>query len=445
MLEQIRAELQHPSDLYSVTLDNGYYEMELCYFPALCDQALIHNGLIVPFSYKFDPDEFDRMLEANPNFGLADEPEHWTRLLLKGVLLFQIRDMVFRYDVMRKLQDEPDTVQIEASLQGPQTAFNEDLDLNISLVRLRYNLPSLCVEQHIVGEKSLSRVTVLYDKHLVNNDVLMLLNERLKNVQLKTLRASGELVQELSEHKHRLFPTMLQTERPDRVATMIERGKVAILQDGSRFALLLPVRMVDFLHAMDDDYESFWMSKTLLILRYIATFLTITLPALYIAIVSLNPEVLRFQLTLTIAGSRVVVPYPSFVEVFIMLFMIEALIEASLRLPRSIGSTAATVGGLILGQSIQQAGLVSSIMIIVTSVVAISNFVIPNNGFGYSIRFIKYIFVVVSIFYGVLGVAVTFFALIVYWCNLRSFGQPYLAFYIPKQEAKAHHRKSRGE
>ncbi|MBA2939792.1 spore germination protein [Paenibacillus sp. CGMCC 1.16610] len=439
MIEQILAELNNPSDLFYDTLDNGYIQMELVYFPELCDQTLIKDGLIIPYSYCFQPEEFERMINTNPNYGIANQTEYWTQLLLNGTLLFKIEDTVFRFYVQRKFQDKPDTVQIEASLQGPQTALTEDLDLNISLIRMRYNVPSLSVEQHIIGDHSKTRISVLYDKNLINNEVLDLLNERINSVQIRTLRAAGQLLQALSGKRHRLFPIILQTERPDRIAIMIERGKVALLQDGSRFGLLLPVRLIDFLHAMDDDYESYWMSKFLLILRYFAMLLTITLPALYIAIVSYNPEILRVQLTLSIAGSRVVVPYPSFIEVFIMLFMIEALNEASLRLPRYIGSTATTVGGLILGQAIQQAGLVSSIMIIVTSVVAISNFVIPNNGFGYSVRFIKYIFVIVSIFYGLLGVVVSFFALIVYWCNLRSFGLPYFAYYIPKLEAKAHH------
>ncbi|MBM7563169.1 spore germination protein [Paenibacillus sacheonensis] len=444
MIEQIRKELQNPSDLFSDTLDNGIIQMEVCYFPSLCDPTLIKDGLLVPFSYRFELPVFNRMIEADPCFSEVDEPQLWTNLLLKGTLLFKIEDTVYRFDAQRKLFDRPDEVQIESTLQGPQSAMTEDLDMNVSLVRLRYNEPTLCVEQHVLGEASKSRVTLLYDAELVNRDVLEQINIRLSKVKVKTLRATGLLLKELSGRRHKLFPIILQTERPDRIATMLERGKVALLLDGSRFGLVLPVRMFDFMHAMDDDYEFHWMSKFLLMLRYVAMVLTITLPATYIAIVSYNPEVLRVQLTLSIAGSRVVVPYPSFIEVFLMLFMIEALIEASLRLPRSIGSTATTVGGLILGQSIQQAGLVSSIMIIVTSVVAISNFVIPNNGFGYSIRFIKYVFVIVSIFYGLLGVVVTFFSLIVYWCSLRSFGQPYLAVYVPKNEAKRHHAAAKG-
>jgi len=186
------------------------------------------------------------------------------------------------------------------------------------------------------------------------------------------------------------------------------------------------------MHAMDDEYDSYWTNRFLTVMRYFGIFMTIILPAAYIAIVSYNPEIFRVQLAFTIDGSRAGVPYPSFVEVFVMLFMIEALIEASVRLPRIVGSTATTVGGLILGQAAQQAGLVSSIMIIVTSVVAISNFLIPNPDFSQAVRLVKYPFVVVAMMYGLSGVAVLFFALIVYLCNLRSFGEPYLAVFTTR-------------
>ena len=75
MIEQIRAELNNPADLFYDTLDNGYMQMEVIYFPSLCDQALIKNGLTVPYSYWFNPEEFDRILNANPAFGKADQSE----------------------------------------------------------------------------------------------------------------------------------------------------------------------------------------------------------------------------------------------------------------------------------------------------------------------------------------------------------------------------------
>ncbi|QMV43772.1 spore germination protein [Cohnella cholangitidis] len=431
MLEQIKQQFRDATDLFTDTLDNGFWQMEIAYFPALCDEH-IKDGLLVPFSYRFDPDEFRRMLHANPKYAKANKPEGWASLLLKGFVLIRIGDECYSFKSDRTLVTEPDTTKMEASLEGPQSAFTESLDLNLYLLRFRYNVPTLTVEPYEKGSYSNTAIQVVYDRKLVNRAVLEMLYEQMDKIKIDLLLSSGQMVKELTGKSHRLFPTLLQTERPDRVASMLRKGKIAILINGSRFAIILPVRLYDFMHAMDDDYDSFWMSRFLIGMRYIAVFFTIVLPAAYIAIVSYNPEIFRVQLAFTIDGSRAGVPYPSFIEVFIMLFMIEALIEASIRLPRFVGSTATTVGGLILGQAAQQAGLVSSIMIIITSVVAISNFVIPNSAFSQSVRLLKYLFVVIAMIYGISGVAVLFFAMIVYLCNLRSFGEPYFALFTPR-------------
>ncbi|MCS7460537.1 spore germination protein [Paenibacillus doosanensis] len=431
MLDEVKRQLGNPADLTAQLLNNGYTQMEFCFFASMSDINQVKDAVVVPFSYRFDPREFKRMLEGSPAFVKADDSQEWVAMLLRGCTLIEYEGVVYAMQAIRKMQTQPENTEVEASLQGPQSAFTEDLDMNTNLVRLRYNLPTLTVEKMEKGDSSKTRFMILYDRDKVDRKPLEELHQRLDKVQIKLLQAAGQLAMYLGNSRYTMFPVTMQTERPDRVAQFLERGKIAILLDGSRFAITLPVRFFDFMHAMDDDYEPYWMGRVIILFRYIGMLLSMTLPALYIAVTSYNPEFFRVQLAFSIDGSRAAVPYPAFIEVFIMLFMIEALIEASIRLPRFVGSTAATVGGLILGQAAQQAGLVSSIMIIVTSVVAISNFVIPSSSFSYSIRALKYVFVVMSIFYGMVGVIVTMFLVIVYLCHLRSFGQPYLSIYQP--------------
>lgn len=442
MLEEIKRKLGSPADLMAETMDNGFTKMEFCFFPSMCDVKQVKDGILIPFSYRFDPDEFRRMLRSDPCFIDASNPDEWTSMLLKGCALIQYEGKVYSFAAVRKMQSEPEDTEVEASLQGPQSAMTEDLDMNTYLIRLRYNLATLNVEKLEKGDVSNTRLNILYDRDRVDQQSLAEVKKRLEKVKTKLLQASGQLAMLLGNSRFSMFPISIQTERPDRVAQFLQRGKIAILVDGSRFAVAMPVRFFDFMHAMDDDYEPFWMGRVIIVFRYIGMLLSMTLPALYIAVSSYNPEFFRVQLAFSIDGSRAAVPYPAFIEVFIMLFMIEALIEASIRLPRFVGSTAATVGGLILGQAAQQAGLVSSIMIIVTSVVAISNFVIPNSSFSYSIRALKYVFVVASIFYGMVGVLATMFLVVVYLCHLRSFGQPYLSLFLPSDKRQSDKKKA---
>lgn len=427
MLDRIKLLFAPSVDMKAQTLHNSQMTIEIAYFPPLCDDNMISNYVLVPFTKEEIP--FMHQLRTIPDYEVIEDPALWTELLLKGHILIEAEGTIYSLYTGRILCIDSQLTLVESAIQGPQLALSDDLEKSLNLIRSMYPSPDLSTEVHTVGSISKASVTVIFDQRRVDPRVLSNLREKLLGIQTEILQASGELEQYIIGKRRQLFPTVLISERPDRVTRAIANGKIIILIKGSMFALILPVTFFEFMHSVDDRYESFWMTRTLILLRYIAVVLTITLPALYISVISYNPELFRVQLALSIAGSRAAVPYPSFVEVMIMLFMIEALIEASIRLPRYIGSTGTTVGGLILGQAAQQAGLVSSIMIIVTSVVAISNFVVPINSLSYAVRFLKYPLIFVSIFFGISGVMVGLFVYIVYLCSLRSFGKPYFRIF----------------
>lgn len=151
------------------------------------------------------------------------------------------------------------------------------------------------------------------------------------------------------------------------------------------------------------------------------------LPSIYVVVTSYNPDIMRLELALTVAGGRIGVPYPSFIEVFFMLFFVELLTEASMRLPKAVSSTATTVGGLILGTAATEAALTSNIMIIVISAVAISTFIIPINEMSFAIRVLRLLLLVYTILFGAVGLVVGFIGLIMLLVNKESYGRPYLS------------------
>ncbi len=427
MNERIRLLFSETVDLKLETLTNREMTLETAYFAPLCDEKKINDFILVPFTKgEFS---FRKQLEINPEYKSVKDPAAWQDLLLKGHILLETGGDIYAFDVVRIISVDNAQTQVESAIQGPQLALSEDIRNSLNLIRSMYPSPDVSVEEYTIGYLSKTPVMAIYDQRRVDPTVLDNLRNKLTTINVDMVQAAGELEKLLIGKRKHLFPTVLITERPDRITRAMSKGKIILLLKGSMFAIILPATFFDFMHAVEDIYDSFWMTRLLIFLRYASIMLTITLPALYISVVSYNPEVFRVQLAFSVAGSRSAVPYPSFVEVFIMLFMIETLIEASIRLPRYIGSTATTVGGLILGQAAQQAGLVSSIMIIVTSVVAISNFVIPVNSLSLSIRFLKYPLILIAIFFGITGVTVGIFAYVVYLCNLRSFGKPYFRIF----------------
>ncbi|SFI93673.1 spore germination protein [Paenibacillus sp. UNC496MF] len=426
MLNRLGTLFAESRDLTMDRLQNESLIIEVAYISSLCDESKVSDFILVPFTKQEFP--FDELVARNPSFKQVDDPAKWAETLLHGFALVLLNGTVYKLDVARIIRNENPQTMVETVIMGPQIALSEDLIDSINIIRSRYPSEELAIEERTIGTISKSRIVLIYDKHRVDATVLSHVRAKLERVSDPIYTATGELVRSLGD-RYRLFPSMMMSERPDRACAGIEDGKVILMMQGSMFAIILPSTFFDFLHAVDDDYDSFWMTRAMITLRYFAVVLTVTLPALYVAIMSYNPELFRVQLSFSIAGSRSAVPYPSFVEVFIMLFMIESLIEASVRLPKYIGSTATTVGGLILGQAAQQAGLVSSIMIIVTSVVAISNFVIPVNNMSTAIRFLKYPLIIPAIFFGISGVTFGVFCYLVYLADLRSFGKPYFRLF----------------
>jgi hypothetical protein len=431
--EKLEKTFQSSIDIEYQNLQNGSFELDILYIKSLCDENKLNKSLFKPFFTCKEKFEFGMHLRSEPAVTPFNTEEQAVASILRGNAILFLSTDIYLFDANKVVNGtllEPST---ETTLQGPRYSMSEDLNTSLNLIRNRYPSTQLQVEQTSVGSTSKAKVYIVYDQSLVNPSVLEGVKKDLHQVNTDIVQAAGQLHNLLTQKKRTLFPKLIITERPDRVVINLAQGKVILLLEGTPFALVAPAVFYDFFVAMDDLYQTYWVSRFLVLLRYFGLFISIIIPAFYIAITSFNPEILRVQLTVSIAGSRAAVPYPSYLEVIFMLGMMELLTEASIRLPKYIGSTATTVGGLILGQAAQQAGLVSTIMIIVTAAVAIANFVIPINAMSFAIRVTKYILVLLTTLFGTIGLLVGFLGIIIHLADMRCYGQPFLKFF-PKEK-----------
>ncbi|WP_088070072.1 spore germination protein [Gottfriedia luciferensis] len=427
VIDALKQEFQASKDLIVHSFE--YYEQQICliYLQDLCDSDKIKTDIIQPLMLCEKESKFLLHLLSLSSCESIQNKRYLGEYIISGNVLIFISNGIYSYNAIRSMDTQSEEATVETSVQGPQKAFSHDLSTNIALIRKRYPSNKLSVEYQTVGTISKTSIAIIYDVDFADKKVIQELNSRLKRVKIDVIQAVGQLENKLSNKKIHLFPCMMITERPDRTVLNLAQGKVVIIMDGTPFSLSTPTVFFDFITSMDDIYHSFWIKKLLQVIRYLALIITLVLPALYIAITSYNPEILRSQLLLTIAGSRAGVPYPSIYEVLFMMVAVEMLVEASIRLPRVMGPTATTVGGLILGQAAQQAQLVSSIMIIITAFVAISNFTMPISAMSFAIRCIRYPLIILATLFGMVGLVGGLIALICYLANKRSFGTPFLA------------------
>ncbi|WP_151733656.1 spore germination protein ['Paenibacillus yunnanensis' Narsing Rao et al. 2020] len=441
--EWIQEQLSGFADLEHRKLQASSDEAELLYIKSVTDGQSISQAVIAPF-YEMDSGEaYGAYLGGLPGSHTEVDGKQALELMLGGSACIRSGSRIFICELPKAEAGAVRETVTESVSQGPSDALGEDLTVNLNLIRRRYQSAQLKLEMTVIGNISRTKTAILYDESRVDHRVLAELKERLDTLQIDVLQAAGELDKYISGDKVRIFPKTIVTERPDRVVFNLAEGKVAVMLDTAGYAIILPAIFNDFFTAMDDKIHLPVVGRFLKLLRILGVVLTLWLPALYVAFTSYNPEIVRVQIALLIAGSRATVPYPSFVEVLIMLLMMEFLTEASLRLPRAIGPTATTVGGLILGQAATAAGLVGNIMIILVSVVAISNFMIPLNMMSFSIRVLKYFFILAAIATGLVGVVCCLVGFTAYLCSQRSFGQPYFKLFA--LESAGSGKKGSGE
>lgn len=323
----------------------------------------------------------------------------------------------------------------ENVLQGSASAFNDDLATNVGLLKRELNSASLRSKVYLSGNNSPRKLTLMYLEDQVQPGLLAEVSERLeanKNWDLYNLQ---RLCKALGFRSWRAVPKFYTTELPIEAAHALRQGRVVLFLDRFPFAMILPALIGDlFLMENDRNYPALFM-YLIRGLRIAGMMINLIMPGLYVALVSVNPEVLRIELALTIAESRSGVPYPALVETLLLLIVLELIIVASVRLPKSVGPTLTVVGGIILGQAVVEAKLVSSLLIIILAATTIANSAVVGFQNSLPIRLFKYLTLILASFYGVLGVMSGLVIISAYLASVTTYGIPYLHFIKPKDDS----------
>ncbi|MFZ5645100.1 MAG: spore germination protein [Bacillota bacterium] len=322
--------------------------------------------------------------------------------------------------------EEPNT---ESVVRGPREGFIETLSVNLSMLRRRIKSPDLRLERVQVGRISNTDICIAYIKGIVNPKIVGEVKKRLDRIDIDGVLESGYIEEFIEDAPFSIFPTVGNTEKPDKVAAQLFEGRVAVFTDGTPFVLTVPHLFWESIQASEDYYSRHFYSSLIRMIRILALFFTTCLPALYVAFSAFNPEVLPTPLLLTMASSREGIPLPALGEVLVMGVIFEILREAGVRLPRPIGQAVSIVGALVIGEAAVSAGLVSAPAVIVIALTGISSFVVPSQSDAHI--FLRLFLTLMTGFTGFFGLFLGFVLVMTHLVSLRSFGVPYLSPVAP--------------
>jgi spore germination protein len=407
-----------------------------------------HNGLIVYLSDLVDDQLLDQEV-LNPLFiprgnredlGASVEDKSKARLwddivqkILHGqtILFIDGEREAYLFETSGGPSRSIEDSVFETTIKGSHVGFVEDANQNIALLRQFNPTHGLKTEEVPVGQQAMNRVSLLYIEGLAQPDHIKELKERVQKVNAGRMINIGQLAEHIEDNHFSPFPQFLLTERPDLASMELLKGKVCVVLDRSPSVLIAPSSIITFFQSVD-DYSTRWLVASFVrLLRFLALLIAIFLPAIYIATISFNFDVIPIRLLITIGESRAKVPFDPLIEALIMEITLEMLREAGIRLPTPIGQTVGIVGGIVIGQAAVEAGIVSNFMVIIVSLTAISSFIIPNYDMSLGVRLIRFPMMIIASIFGVVGIAIGLMILIAHVIALDSLGTPYGAPFAP--------------
>ncbi len=328
----------------------------------------------------------------------------------------------------RPIEEAPN----ESVIRGSREAFVENVQTNVTLLRRRIRSPRLKTEKLVIGKETRTSVILVYLDNVCAPELVAEMKRRLSCIDIDGVLGSSYIEESIADSPTSPFPQLQYTERPDTVSASVLEGRIAVLTDNSPIALLAPVDFYMMLQSAEDYYQSFIAATWIRWIRYSFLATSLLLPSFYIAITTFHPEMLPFNLLVSVSSSREIVPFPALMEALMMEVAFEALREASVRIPKSIGQAVSIIGALIIGTAAVQAGIVSAAMVIIVSLTGIASFIIPNFDLGLSFRLLRFPMMVLAGAFGIFGIACGMILIYVHLLNLESFGTPYLSPIAPQ-------------
>lgn len=327
---------------------------------------------------------------------------------------------------------EPIQPEEERSIFGPKDGFVEDIQTNLFLIRSKLKDAHLRIRKITVGTRTKSVIHVLYLEDLAQPEIVDTVIRRIEAVEVDEIIYVGELAQYLQDSWLSPFPQTEHTRRPDIVAASLCQGRVAILHNSSPGVLLAPTTFFDLIDVPDDYYNAWSVSSSIIrFIRLVSIFLAIFIPSFYIALTAYNPDFIPSSLAFLIAASREGVPFPTPIEAFLLVSILEITREATLKMDRVKAQIIGIVALLIITGALVFANLISATMVIIIGIGSICSSVVPDYDTQISVRELQFFFMIMASVLGIFGVAMAFFYTAIHLVTLKSFGIPFMSPMAP--------------
>ncbi len=321
---------------------------------------------------------------------------------------------------------EPPT---QVTVKGPREGFTEDIKVNLGLVRKRIKSDKLMIKTIKAGERSQTAVSICYIDGVCREGLPGKIEREILSKKLDLIADSSYISALVTGKPRSLFKRWGTAEKPDVFCAKLSEGRVGLIVDGSPIALTVPYMLIEDFQSPEDYYASGYRSSVIRIIRILAVGIGLLLPAFYVAAQLFKIQLIPFKLLLKISSSVMGIPLSPSVEMFLVLFVLEVLNEASVRMPKYVGLALSVVGALVLGETAVRAGIISTPAIIIVAFSAICLYTVPD--LIETTAVLRWLFLIIAGSVGTFGIVLFACFLISYIVTEQSYGVPLAAPFAP--------------
>lgn len=410
---------------------NSNLKFCICYIDGMSDNGILNNFIVKPLTEGEFDTENQELIEVIEKSGTvaddvvksSDFNEAIKNIIYGNCLLFtdtcsEVLILEAKGWDVRSIS-EPES---EKTISGPREGFIESLQINLTMLRRKLQTTDLKFTYLDFGERSKTKACICYLDSIVDKEALKELKKRLSKINIDGVLDVNYLRELITDSPLSPVKTIGTSEKPDIIAGKILEGRVAVFLDGTPMVMTCPYLFIENFQADEDYYVNFYYSSIGRILRILAFFISISTPAIYVALTTFHQEMLPTPLIISIAVARQGVPFPTVIETFVMLIVFELLRESGSRMPNNVGQSLSIVGALVIGDAAVNAKLVSASVVIVVAFTAIAGLmVIKVKGFSIVVRFAL---LILSAIFGIYGYLIGMMWVLLHLSCLSSFGVP---------------------
>ncbi len=417
------------SDLVVRKLPYGF----LFYFDGMCDVERLEKNVLSPlFEQNEEKIDIDTLLNQTTFSGeikSADEDEAVQSVAAGDAVVLCAGNKTFVFSLRKsnpRSVAEPPTGTV---IKGPREGFVEDLKTNMILVRRKIRSNKLVFKTVKMGRFSETQIAIAYIEGLTSKRTVDRVLNRLSDIDIDGVLDSSYLSKIIADNPYSLLKQVGNSEKADVIAARLLDGRVAVFVDGSPIVLTVPFVLIEDFEDSQDRYKMPSRVTFLRIVRLLAVFFALFLPAAFVAVQSHQYQILPLQLMVTVINSTGEIPFGPTLEMLLALVLFDILTEASIRMPKHVSLALSVVGAIVLGQTAVDAGFLSSLTVLVVAISGIGIYAVPDQ--TGVIGMFRMILVVAAGSFGIYGILLVSLAVFAYMSEMKTYDMPYLSPFAP--------------